>query len=450
MTPLASKSPSPNLAIIYISLAPLPTNPVLPDDYQDSKNFFKSLFRPPPYTLHKFHEFNTSWKQTTQPIPTCLNIDTSAKRRTANTTLRLAWSHPHLYPTHQARHCPTTRTLPHKSVLTIKPHRQSSIYVPSIIHKDLDHIPDPSKCCPADLSICPTSCPPNLWFLSRFHTWRPQRSQQCPQGQHKPLSPPTWTLMLSSFAPSRMDSSQPSPTARLIWWSNFDDLPTKSKDYKITSSNTRKHLNGPLRAIHSTIVVSPTSASPAATGFLAQLSGSSSTTMVLHWASRTLTDPNPCRTLSTYTPSPTINMMKKAKQNPHSLYQHGSAFSWWAHPSILPCSIIPLLTIMTGGSPMRFTTTATSTANSLTPASSLSRCRSTSMPSNRLVPLVNLNFYSCGPLNKSKNSRTYHASPRLCAGHGSISLVDVVIQSSSGVMLLALRSPAHSNLPCLM
>jgi len=59
---LASKSPFPNLAIIYISLAPLPTNPVLLPDYQDSKKFFKSLFCIYPYSTHKFHKFNASWK----------------------------------------------------------------------------------------------------------------------------------------------------------------------------------------------------------------------------------------------------------------------------------------------------------------------------------------------------------------------------------------------------
>src|SRR6266850_5692005 len=61
-TPFASKSPSPKLAIIQISLAPLPVNPILPSDYQDSREFFKTLFRPPPFTLHKFHKFNASWK----------------------------------------------------------------------------------------------------------------------------------------------------------------------------------------------------------------------------------------------------------------------------------------------------------------------------------------------------------------------------------------------------
>ena len=63
MTTLRRKTPSSNLAIIYISLAPLPLNPVLPDDYQDSKKFFASLFRSYPYSTHKFHKYNTRWKR---------------------------------------------------------------------------------------------------------------------------------------------------------------------------------------------------------------------------------------------------------------------------------------------------------------------------------------------------------------------------------------------------
>src|SRR6267142_986372 len=62
-TPLASKSLSSNLAIIQISLAPLPTKPILPAHYQDSVQFFKSLFRSSSYSTHKFHEFDPRWKQ---------------------------------------------------------------------------------------------------------------------------------------------------------------------------------------------------------------------------------------------------------------------------------------------------------------------------------------------------------------------------------------------------
>src|SRR6267142_4087330 len=62
-TSFASKSPSSNLAIIQISLAPLPTKPILPDNYQNSVQFFKSLFRSPSYSTHKFHEFDPRWKR---------------------------------------------------------------------------------------------------------------------------------------------------------------------------------------------------------------------------------------------------------------------------------------------------------------------------------------------------------------------------------------------------
>src|SRR6267142_167518 len=63
VTPFTSKSPSSNLAIIYISLTPLPTNPTLPSDYQDSTKFFKSLFHSPPFSTHKFNKFDARWKQ---------------------------------------------------------------------------------------------------------------------------------------------------------------------------------------------------------------------------------------------------------------------------------------------------------------------------------------------------------------------------------------------------
>ena len=61
--PFASKSPSSNLAIIQISLAPLPTDPILPPDYQDSTDFFKTLFHSPPFSTHKFNEFDARWKR---------------------------------------------------------------------------------------------------------------------------------------------------------------------------------------------------------------------------------------------------------------------------------------------------------------------------------------------------------------------------------------------------
>src|SRR6267142_1238896 len=61
-TPLTLKTPFSNLTIIYISLAPLPTNPVLLPHYQHLKEFFQSLFCSYPYLTHKFHKYNISWK----------------------------------------------------------------------------------------------------------------------------------------------------------------------------------------------------------------------------------------------------------------------------------------------------------------------------------------------------------------------------------------------------
>src|SRR6267142_488689 len=49
---------------------------------------------------------------------TLSNTHIFAKKRTAATTLRLAWSHPLLYPIHRVRCRPATCTLPPKSVLT--------------------------------------------------------------------------------------------------------------------------------------------------------------------------------------------------------------------------------------------------------------------------------------------------------------------------------------------
>ena len=50
------------LAIIYVSLAPLPINPMLPTNYKDSKAFFHYLFCSSPYSTHKFHKFDPHWK----------------------------------------------------------------------------------------------------------------------------------------------------------------------------------------------------------------------------------------------------------------------------------------------------------------------------------------------------------------------------------------------------
>src|SRR6266850_633741 len=143
-TPLASKSPSPNLAIIQISLAPLPTNPTLPADYKDSVQFFKSLFRSSSYSSHKY-------------------------------------------------------------VLTPCSNHQSSIYGASIDHNDLAHIPDRPQCRQQGLSICQTFRPPNLRFPFQFLAQQLQSRRQCRLGRHRQSSPPTTTSTQSSFAPSRTD-----------------------------------------------------------------------------------------------------------------------------------------------------------------------------------------------------------------------------------------------------
>src|SRR6266850_4061678 len=90
------------------------------------------------------------------------NTATSARRHTAATTLRLAWSHPLSYPVHPDRQHRMDHTSPHKSVLTPPFYHQSSIYVPSIDHNNCTHIPDPSKCHQTHLSICPTFRLPSL------------------------------------------------------------------------------------------------------------------------------------------------------------------------------------------------------------------------------------------------------------------------------------------------
>src|SRR6266850_260596 len=212
----------------------------------------------------------------------------------------------------------------------------------------------------------------------------------------------------------------------------------------------RRPSNGPLRVTSSTMDAFPTSASHAAMDSPVQLSGSNSTMMVWHWASQTPTALNRCHTLPTYTPNPTTNTMKRAKQNPCFPYHRGSASLWWAPLSILPCFTMPLLTTMTGGSPARSTTTVTSIASLPTTASNSNRCRSTSTPSNRLALLVNPSSCLHEHQSRSRSLRTYHANPRPPVEHGSVSLVDVVIQSSGGVMLPALRLPAHPDLPHLM
>src|SRR6266850_7322676 len=144
------------------------------------------------------------------------NTPTFARKRTAATTLRLAWSHPLSYPVHRVQRHPTTHTSLHKSVLTPYLNHQSSIYAPSIDHKDLAHIPNPSSCRQADLSICPTSHPLNLRLPFQSLAQRLRSRRQCRLGRLKPSSPPMTTLTQSSCARSQMGSSPPSPTARPI------------------------------------------------------------------------------------------------------------------------------------------------------------------------------------------------------------------------------------------
>jgi len=67
------------LAIIYVSLAPLPVNPVLPADYEDSKVFFQSLFRIAPFSTHKFHKFDPCWKRNYVTWPHSLEHHTFCK-----------------------------------------------------------------------------------------------------------------------------------------------------------------------------------------------------------------------------------------------------------------------------------------------------------------------------------------------------------------------------------
>src|SRR6266850_4802594 len=323
----------------------------------------------PPNTLNPFfahlHSRPTSstgstlvGSETTPLGATPLNTPISAKKRTATTTLRLAWSHPLSYPVHPVRRRLMTRTLFYKSVLTPYLNHQSSIYVPYIDHKDHAHIPDLSSCHQAGLSICQMFRPLNLRHPFQFLVRRLRPHQQCRLGQSSPLLPPTPTSTRSSFARLRTDSSRPSPTKKPTPRCNTIASQSKSGVSKIVSSNTKKPLNEPQKATSSTTDVFPTSTSHAATGFLAQLSGSNSTTMEPCRVSRIRMVPSQTLTSLTYTPSPMTSTLKREMRNPHSPYRHGSAFSWWAHQSILPYSIMPSLISTIGGSPVRSTTIA--------------------------------------------------------------------------------------------
>src|SRR6267142_1720363 len=387
----------------------------------------------------------------TMPLgDTPLNTPISAKKRTAATTLRLAWSHPLLYPVHPVRRHPTTRTLSHKFVLTPRLDHQSSIYVPYIGHNDLAHIPDLSSCCQAGLSICHMSRPPNHRRPFQSLVQRLQPHRQCRRGRPSQPSPQMTTSTQYSFAPSRTDFSPPSPTAKPMPLCSSIALPSESRGSKTKSSNTKKPSNEPQRVTSSTTGASPTSTSHAAKGFPARLSGSSSTTMARCRDSWTPTDPNQPHISPIYTPKPMTNTLKRAIQGLHSPCRRGSASFWWAPQSILLYSTMPSLITTIGDSPAKSTVTATSITNSPTPASNSNKCRSTSMRSVRLAPLARLASCLHAHRSRSTNSRTFRERPRPRAARGSISLMDMVVQSSGGIMLPALRSPACSDLPRLM
>src|SRR6266850_1373584 len=388
--------------------------------------------------------------ETTPPGHTPLNTPTFAKKRTAATTLRLAWSHPLLYPIHPVRRRPTTRTSPHKYVLTPCSNHQSSIYGAYIDHNDLAHIPDRPQCRQPGLSICQTFRPPNLRRPFQSLARRLRSHRQCRLGQPRQSSPPTTTSTPLSFAPSRTDSSPLSPAGKPMPRCSTTASLSGSRDSKTVSWSTKRPSNEPQRVISSTTGVYPTSASHAAPGFPARLSGSNSTTMARCRASQTPTAQNQTLTLPTCTPNPTINTLKRAMRGLGSPYRPGSSFSWWAPRMTLHYSITPSSTTMIGGSPPRSTATANSTASSPTSASSSSRCRSISTRSPK--PALLARVASCLRMrqNKSTNSKTSHTKPRPRAARGSVRLTDVVVRSSGGVMLPALRSPARSDLPRLM
>src|SRR6266850_5786160 len=143
-------------------------------------------------------------------------------------------------------------------------------------------------------------------------------------------------------------------------------------------------------------------------------------------------------------------MMMKARQSLHSPFQHGSGTSWWAPLLTSSYFTMPSSSTTIGGLPRKCTDTVTSTLNTLTPVSSSNTSRLSLTPSNWLAPAPNPVSNSRTPLNKWRNSKTYHVNPRPRVQCGSVSLLNVVVQTSGGVMLPALRSPAHSDLLCLM
>src|SRR6267142_2956622 len=231
--------------------------------------------------------------------------------------------------------------------------------MPSIDHKDLIHIPNPAKCHPTYLSICPMFRPLNLQYCSQSLAWQLHSHQRCRPEPLNPLLLRTPTLMLSSFALLQTDSSLPLPTVKLIPPSNTTALQSKLSRSKIASSTTRKHSSEPPRAMSSMTDMFPTSTFLVATGSHTQLSGSSSTTMAQYPGTQTLMGPTPCPLSSTCMWNQMTNTMKKARQNPHSLSQHGSGTLWWAPPLTSNYYITPSSLMTIGASPARYTATMT-------------------------------------------------------------------------------------------
>src|SRR6267142_3129097 len=198
------------------------------------------------------------------------------------------------------------------------------------------------------------------------------------------------------------------------------------------------------------MVISPTSASPATMGCHAPQNGSNSMTIAPYRATPTLMGPAALLTSSTYMPCPMTSTMKTQMQCLRTLFCHGSGSLWWAPPLTSPFSTMPLLTTMTGASRVRSIATAASILNTQTSASSSSSSKSVSTPFRNCEPVVSLVSYLRRQPTRSRNSATSCTNPRPTAAVGSVSLMDVVVHSSGGVMLLALRSPARSDLPHLM
>src|SRR6267142_5123169 len=135
---------------------------------------------------------------TTPPGPTPSNTNISVKKHIAATTLRLAWSHPLLYPVLSDPHHQTGHTSPHKSLLTPTTHHQTTIYVPFFKRYDRTHIPNMPQCLMMDLSICPTSRLPSCPAHYQSLVQRPQQLPPCCPTPPRTLSTPTHTSTQSS------------------------------------------------------------------------------------------------------------------------------------------------------------------------------------------------------------------------------------------------------------